>query len=164
MPQPIEANEEQHQNPNHHPAVPQLRISARPLVNMIKDLFKPEQIHKLDQPQKPAKRTKSLRAGPVGGGSRDSTGSTGFFLETFTEAIFRGSMKSLVNHLGYLLSMSWFSPNPIIIGYPDGFPFFIQTSAQDRGHNKPPLQFSLPFLLPHYLSFTASLSLTAVYT
>jgi hypothetical protein len=83
--------------------VPQLWISPRPLVNMMKDLFKAKQIHKLDQAQKPAKRAKSLRTGTVRGGSRDSTGSTVSLSETFTKAIFRGTLKCLINHLGYLL-------------------------------------------------------------
>jgi hypothetical protein len=126
MPQPIETNEEQHQNPKHHPTVPQLGISARPPVSTVKNLFKTKQIHKLDQPQKPTKRAEPLCTSAIGCGSRDSAGPTGLFQETFTSAIFRGSIKSLVNHLGYLLSMNWISSNPIIIGNPDGFLFSSQ--------------------------------------
>jgi hypothetical protein len=105
MPQSIETNEEQYQNPDHHPAVTQFGISARPLVNAIENLFKPKQIHKLDQPQQPTKRAKPLGTGSVWAGSHDFAGPIGLLTETFTKAIFRASMKSLVNHLGYLLSV-----------------------------------------------------------
>jgi hypothetical protein len=65
MPQPIEPNEEQHQDPNRHP-------------------------------------------------------------ESFTRAVFPANMDSVLNHLGYLLSMTWICANPIMIGAPDGFLSLIQ--------------------------------------
>jgi hypothetical protein len=59
----IETDKEQNQNPFHHPVVPRFEISARPPVDMIENLFNPEQIQKFDSPQKPSKRAKPPRNG-----------------------------------------------------------------------------------------------------
>ena len=65
MPQTVETNKKQHQNPHNHAVVTQLGFSTRPPVNMIKNLFKPEQVLKFDQPQKASEGAKPLCAGAI---------------------------------------------------------------------------------------------------
>jgi hypothetical protein len=124
VPQPIKPDEEQHQDPNHHPVVAQFGGSFRPPVEVLEDFFKPEQIQKFDHSKKPTERGKPFIAGTVWCGGGDFTGPTRFLRETFTSAVFRSSMKSLFNHLGYLLSMMCFGKNPFIIGKPRWFSIF----------------------------------------
>jgi hypothetical protein len=84
--------------------MPQFRISARSLVHLIENLFKLEKVQKLDQSKKPSKRAKPFCTSAINGGSRDSSGSERPFPKTFTSVIFPDIIKSLFNHLGYLLS------------------------------------------------------------
>jgi hypothetical protein len=113
MPQAIEPNKEQHQNPNNHTVVTQLGLSARFPVHMIENLFKPQQIQKLDQPQKTSKGTQPLCAGVIGRRSGDFSGDGRAIAKAFTGAILRDSLRMSFNHLGYLLfhEMSFGKPN-----------------------------------------------------
>jgi hypothetical protein len=103
MPQAIEPNKEQHQNPYHHPVVPQVRFSTRPPVDLIEHLFELEQVQKLDQSQKAPKGAEPFRARAESGRSRDFSRSTGAVAKAFTGNLFRDSFELLFNHLGYLL-------------------------------------------------------------
>jgi hypothetical protein len=103
MPQAIEPNKEQHQNPYHHPVVPQVRFSTRPPVDLIEHLFKLEQVQELDQSQKAPKGAEPFRARAESGRSRDFSRSTGAVAKAFTGTLFRDSFELLFNHLGYLL-------------------------------------------------------------
>ena len=113
MPQAIETDKEQHQNPDNHAVVTQLGLSTRPTVNMIENFLKPQQVQKLDQPQKASKGAKPLPASAVTCGSSDFPGARGSSAKSFTGAILRDSLTSFLNHLGYLLSfgISFCKPN-----------------------------------------------------
>ena len=63
MLQAIASDKKQDQYPFHNPVVPQFGIPARLQVDMIQNLFKPERIQKLDQPQSLSKGAKPLRNG-----------------------------------------------------------------------------------------------------
>jgi len=56
MPQPIETDEQQHQKPYHNAVVTQFGFSTRPTAYSIGNLFKVEQIERLDQSKKPPNR------------------------------------------------------------------------------------------------------------
>jgi hypothetical protein len=103
MPQAIETDKEQHQNPDNHAIVTQPGFSTRFPVNIIENLFEPKQIQKLDQSQKTPKGAEPLPAGTVKRGSTDFSGTDGFRAKAFTGAILRDTLGSFLNHLGYLL-------------------------------------------------------------
>ena len=103
MPQAIETDKEQHQNPHNHAIVTQLGFSTRFPVNIIENLFEPKQIQKLDQSQKTPKGAEPLCAGTVKRRSTDFSGTGGFRAKAFTGAILRDTLGSFLNHLGYLL-------------------------------------------------------------
>jgi hypothetical protein len=103
MPQPVEPYEQQHQNATHHTIIAQLRLPAGRYIETIENLFKLDQVQKLDQPQKPAKRAYLLGASLKNRGSTDFSGSLLYVSKTFTDALFPVMLLSLFNHLGDLL-------------------------------------------------------------
>lgn len=57
------------------------------------------------------------------------------FVKPFTCILFRDTLFSSFNHLGYLLSLGLMFRKPIIIGNPDGFSIIRQVCVQNSGNN-----------------------------
>ena len=55
MPYPVEPNKQKHYKTIHHMMVTPVRCSRRWIIQPLKYLFKPYQLHKLYQPKKPSK-------------------------------------------------------------------------------------------------------------
>jgi hypothetical protein len=135
MPQAVKSNKQQHDNPYHHPVVPQLRGSFRCPVGLFKDLLKSKQIQEFDQCHQAAEWAQSFCADTVWRGSRAFTWLRSRLLKPFSNTLFRVIMFMSFNHLGDLLSNGFFLPNPIIIGTSDGFLLFNPVSVQNSGIN-----------------------------
>ena len=101
MPQPVKSNKQEHQDADNHQVMAQFRLPFRSLVSMLENLFKLDQVQKLDQRQYAPKGAQQLRAGTVSRGSRDFTGAGADTLKSFTVAPFPGILFSCLNHLGY---------------------------------------------------------------
>jgi len=105
MPQPVKSNKEKHQDTNNHPIMTQFRVPFRLPVGILENLFKLDQVQKFDQGQYAAKWAQQLCAGAVSSGSRDFPGVGADTFKPFTVAAFPVILFSLLNHLGYLLSL-----------------------------------------------------------
>lgn len=105
MPEPIEADREQHQNSYQHTLVSQVGSSARFPADIIEQVFRWQQVQKPDQPKKSPIGTHPFRANHVKRRSGEFPWGGGSVGNAFTRAMLHDGVRLFLffNHLIYLL-------------------------------------------------------------